>query len=153
MKKLFAGLVFGIWSLGIVSCAIGDLIDLPNINMSGCIKDCNATNKTCLNQVTVECPESDQCFDSLNSCFDSATECSKNCNGCDAEGTCSIGESACVDLCIDLGQSCADMIETCLDLEKECFNQVADGKEVCVNELVECIAVCIEDAEGELTKI
>lgn len=141
MKKAVLGVV-GLGFLGVVasSCA---LPDTGEIDLSGCIRECNNDVADCLNDVG----EDNSCFTSLEACFDSASLCSKTCTGCEDKGTCS-DENECHDGCNDQTNACTDMIDQCVD---GLVDEAKVGlKEGCLDPLVNCVADCIEEVEDLL---
>lgn len=151
IKRVLGVFVLSAWCWGITACAIGDLIDIPDIDIGGCIDECKKSNESCLSGTQgVECTVADACFDDLEMCFDASTDCTKNCTGCEAEGTCPEGEEACVDLCADLSGSCFDMIKTCIDEKEACVNESVEAKEKCFNDLIGCTAACVDEGEDKL---
>lgn len=129
--------------LCVFSCAIPDIED---IRLGSCIRECNLHNATCLNVVTTVCPFADVCFHEMELCFDDATTCSDACIDCIQKATC-LDENDCNIVCTKKANSCIEMIDHCIDIQRECLGAQISAKEDCAEELVECIADCVEDAE------
>jgi len=150
MKILRSGAVATIFILLLLSsCAVGDFVDVPDT--SGCIRECNTLNKSCLD-AKQQCPVGDRCFSDLEECFNDANNCNHECADCEIKLTC-LDENDCRDGCGDKATECTNMIQDCVDSKEECLKSEVKHKEACLNGpsgFIECVAVCIEYIEKEL---
>jgi hypothetical protein len=146
MKRIISGVVLGLMLVAPGACA---LAKLSEIDLSGCTKLCQKDSNECFDSVVVDCPVGDICFDELELCFDESNECADACNDCEALGTC-VTEEDCNEACADHATTCTDMIGDCVAAKESCVRLEIDAREGCLDNLLGCLANCIEDVETKL---
>jgi len=154
MKRIPRVFYFGLAATTIFILASGCALGISMPGTSDCIRTCNSTNTTCLDQEH-KCPAGDICFDDLETCFDDANQCNHDCDGCEEAGTC-VEEDNCRDKCGDKANECTDMIKGCIDVQEACLRQEVKHKEACLNGpdgFAECVAVCIEQVEEKIKEL
>ncbi len=150
-KQITNAVLLGCIIVSIPSCAVGSFVGLDDLNLSGCTKGCNESNKKCLAEVTTACPATDACFDDMQACFSRVTQCSDDCLACKLENRCDTNQAAiCNNNCSHMAKDCTDYIDTCVQVQKTCTNEQVSKNKTCATTLVSCITVCIKEAENVL---